>query len=347
MRLLFLLCRSSLSESQKQLAASICENGSVDWERFYALAAAGRLAPLIWTNLAQCLSPARWKSGMPSPRALVLFSFAILEAQARDLAAALRFFAGSQIDAMLLKGIALTWFVCEHPWYANPGDVDLLVRPAATGRNIDWQAAAAYLRTLETSFECESHHHDLTLSGVLPIDFASVWQDASVVEFHAARVFVPCPEDMLIFACIACYRKGFFRLRHLFEIGEILRKFEPMDWPRLARKAIAYRAGRIVYAALYAAHIAVGGCMRPEDAAVLGIGRLRGSCLRFLMRAGMRVSIYAGSSWRYKAARHLLYVALSSLLPPAANLAAQLHWLAARYDFRKPVQPPVRSVLRP
>ena len=70
------------------------------------------------------------------------------------------------------------------------------------------------------------------------------------------------PEDLLISLCINSCRKRFFRLKHLFDIAETVRRLD-LDWDRLAANAREDRCEGIVYTALHVASETLG-CRIPD-----------------------------------------------------------------------------------
>jgi hypothetical protein len=69
-------------------------------------------------------------------------------------------------------------------------------------------------------------HHDVTMNGVLPVDFQAIWQEAVAVDYRGERTLVMRTEDLLLAVCINACRKRFFRLKSLFDIAEIVDEYQ-------------------------------------------------------------------------------------------------------------------------
>ena len=92
-------------------------------------------------------------------------------------------------------------------------------------------------------------HHDVTMNGILPVDFQSIWRDVFRIQYRGQKLFVMSQEDMLITSCINSCRKRYFRLKALFDIAEIIYKFPDLNWAEFVRKAKEYQCNNIVYTA--------------------------------------------------------------------------------------------------
>jgi hypothetical protein len=165
---------------------------------------------------------------------------------------------------MLIKGMALEILVYNRPWITVSSDVDLVLGIEADGF-ID--ADRMELDDLVGSYSLEYdfvEHHDVTMNGILPIDFQRVWADARATGYHGQPCFIMSVEDMLISLCINSCRRRYFRLKSLCDIAETVRQREEIDWLLLAEKARTYRCNHIVYTALLATQATLG-CPLPDS----------------------------------------------------------------------------------
>jgi hypothetical protein len=203
----------------------------------------------------------------------------------------LDFFAARSVDVMLVKGAALDRVVFTRPGLTMSGDVDVVVNCDQTDLSEEeGEAARALLRRGETELqglirvEAEWRtHHDVSMDGVLPVDFRAIWRRARPIDVLGRRALVMSPEDMLITACISSCRRRFFRLKSLCEISEITRAWD-LDWTQIVDDARRWNCSAIVYAALLASKLSLG-CRVPEPVFdELAVGIVRRRVIRHLVR---------------------------------------------------------------
>jgi len=105
---------------------------------------------------------------------------------------------------------------------------------------------------MEFSFEYELFtHHDVTMNGILPIDFGSIWSRAQPISLGGQSAWIMAPPDLLIAACINSCRKRYFRLKSLLDIAEIIGSHPEMAWSQVVALSHRYRCRYIVYTALF------------------------------------------------------------------------------------------------
>ena len=269
------------------------------WHRLLATAEAHGVLPIVGANLRRCEIP------LPPDVAgrlelAILENAALKERDADRLASGLADLRAVELEALLLKGTALDLLVYDGSWVAVSRDIDLALRPTGPGwakgkgreKEVRW---ALYSHGVECDLE---GHHDVTLNGVLPIDFDRVWRDARPISFRGQAAWVPSPEDLLISLGVNACRKRFFRLKGLFDLAETLRRGGPFDPLRLATFVREGRCGAIVAAALVAARDLLGADLPREISSALGVSRPRAGLLRLLISAFRRWGSFAGLSSR-------------------------------------------------
>jgi hypothetical protein len=346
-RLLLGCMRSELSDVAAQQIAADLQNRKLDWKSVLETAQRQGIAPLLSSNLNKCR-----EQGLAVPagvlKGLRLAMFRAIQTQethARQLRDALAFVNRNRLTVMLIKGAALDAVVFQSPWNVVSLDIDLLIRearadvPKPIGDQI-WELSHRGL------FECEfASHHDLSIDGLLDIDYRGLWNDARRIAVHGQDVHVMCPEDMLIAACINGCRKRFFHLRNLYGIREILGRFKDLDWDRLARKAVRYQCSAIVYAALTVARLAMDADVADASLQKLNVGPIQAAILRFLairrsftpLTQRQVINEQQQTLW---SKRLLSWANLSVLLPYAAYTSRQrlrrLRWLSQTKATRKP-----------
>jgi hypothetical protein len=237
----------------------------ISWERFYRLAEAERVAPIVHRNLLRCpgaleIIPEDVLSRFERFRRWTASAKAARSAKVAEVA---RWFEGYSIRLMLLKGAALDHVVYEDPWSTYSGDVDLLAAgdPGDVPRE-GLHRLMGQARGIELDFR---RHHDIDMTGIIDLDYDRIWRDARPLAVHDARVWVMCPEDLLLIASLGLCRKRFSTLRDLCAVAEILDVYRGLDWQKLARDARRVAADRIVAAALRVAR-SILGCEVPGDA---------------------------------------------------------------------------------
>ncbi len=298
--LLFACIRLDFSDAQRRRIVSLGRQPRIQWEGVYETAALHDVAPLVYSNLRQCLG-----ADFEIPAGVVaaferdyFYNIAAKEQVAARIAQVLAFLNQAGVDVMLLKGSALDVLVYAHPWYTTANDVDLVFRLRQT--EMQNPAVPRFLDGFaDIHFEYDYfEHHDITMNGMLPMNFERIWADAREIDFRGHTVWVMSPEDLMIAACINSCRKRFFRLKALRDIAEILNHYRDIRWDVLADKARAYECGNIVYAALIATQSTLGIDLAPSALDGLAVPSPRAALIRYLSRERSFTSLanlYAGN----------------------------------------------------
>jgi Uncharacterised nucleotidyltransferase len=326
-RLLCLCARQELLPAHQEAVERLARTGPIRWDRVAATAERHAVLPIVGVNLRQC--------ALDLPAALVarleaaLFENAALKERDADrLAAGIARLREVELDAMILKGMALSLSVYQEPWVVTSQDIDLSLRPwpgwwkgKGEERRVRW---ALYTHGIECDLE---GHHDVTMNGVLPVDFGRIWREARPVRFRGVEAWVMSSEDQLIALAINGCRKHYFRLKALFDVAETLRWGPPLDWARLGTLAREGHCEGIVYTALVAARETLGAELPlPEDAALeaLGLSGRRAARLRRLIAAFLRSGSFVDAGAKARA----LALALTY-----ASLRLAEAWKSATYSF--------------
>ena len=290
-RLLYLCARQEFLPAHRDEVERLAAGTAVAWPRVISLAESHGLLPMVAANLRSCDAA---RLGLPEELSGQL-ELAILENAAlrgRDdhrLAARLARLREVRLEAMLLKSSALALGVYEEPWVAVPRDVDLALRPLPGWAKGEGGERAVRADLYPNGIECDlDGHHDVTMNGVLPIDFERVWREARPVLFRGAPAWAMGAEDLLVALCVNACRKRYFRLKCLFDVAETLRRGEPVDATRLAELARRQRCAGIVAAALLAVGATVGSPRASDLLGALRLGPLRGRALAGLVAAAVR-----------------------------------------------------------
>ena len=262
------------------------------------------------------------------------------EQRGRQLLDALAFFDEKSLDVMLIKGAALDLTVYEQPWYVTSSDIDLIFR--CRMRDVaeeDLERIWDLDRT--NDFECEfGDHHDLSINGTITLDYEQIWADADRIDCQGYPVFVMCPEDMLIAACLNSCRKRYFHLKMLYGLAEIVRTLKGINWERVTEKAAHYDCQGIVYTALLVAMGTVGCDVPASFMSSLRIRPLRAAIIRSLTKHMSYASMASRTAFlRHESAalmpRVLRKSNLSVLLPYASYRSYQIWRKVMRYRLVK------------
>jgi len=230
-----------------------------------------------------------------------------------------------ELEAMLLKGTALSLAVYEEPWVVTSQDIDLVLRPGPGWEKGKGEEKNVRRALYTNGVECDlDTHHDVTMNGLLPVDFPRIWREARPVVFRGVPAWLMSPEDLLISLAVNCGRKH-FRLKGLFDVAETLRRGEPIDWPRLGVLAREGHAEGIVYSALVAAREALGARLPAGALQVLELAPARAALLAALVKVFLSAAPFAGRSGRPLA----LALSYASLRPAEA-------WRSALYSLTHP-----------
>jgi hypothetical protein len=257
-RLLFLAIRQAFGPEASARAVALA-GAPLDWAYLWNVARAHGVAPLVYTNLRRC-------KGLAIPPEIdgqfkehLFLNITRRQNTTRAVIQAVDVFNRYGIDVMLVKGEALNLGVYDQPWYTYSEDADLLARPLLSDlpaglRNTlrdRLQDLNDQRSSLQSNLEYEfGRHHDISMNGVLRLDFSALWQRARAVTLDGRRVFIPSPEDLFLTGCISACRKRFFRLKGLCDLNELLLRHPDLDWAAVSQRAAVYGCVPIVYTAL-------------------------------------------------------------------------------------------------
>jgi hypothetical protein len=326
-RLLCLCARQDFLPGHRQAVEDLCRGGAVRWDRLAAAAERQGVLPIVGANLRQC------DAGLPATLAVrcelaVLENAAVRERDADRLAAGLARLLEVELEAMLLKGTALTLAVYAEPWVVTSQDIDLVLRPGPGWEKGKGEEKKVRWALYSNGVECDLEtHHDVTMNGVLPVDFPRIWREARPVRFRGVPAWTMSPEDLLISLAVNCCRKR-FRLKGLFDVAETLRRGEAIDWLRLGALAREGHCEGVVYAALLAAREALGAGLPAGALQALGVSRVRAGLLRSLIAAFLSAAPFTAGAGR-AGSPLALALAYASLRPAEA-------WRSFRYSLTHP-----------
>lgn len=282
--LLFTCTRQHMTAERLAHLDQLCQSASLQWGQIYTLAEQHGVASLIFTTLQQSRAVEKMPSAIVQRFRQTLYqTIAAKAGLARQLQQVLRFLTAQGQRVMLIKGAALDRLLYRQPWYIVH-DVDLIIAtprldlPPATLAAIDrffWDYPA---------FEYEFYsHHDVTMNGVLRVDFAEIWQDAEELCCEGVPIAVMARADQLIAACINVVRKRFFRLKTLLAVAELTWWLRPTDWSLVVAKSKRYQCEKLVYGALLMTQTTLGADFPPTLADQFALHPLWARAIRGLV----------------------------------------------------------------
>jgi hypothetical protein len=327
-RVLFLCARQDFLPRHREEVEALCGGRDVRWKELAKAAGRHGVLPIVGANLRRC-DPAALglPVGMAERLELAVFESAAVRGRDADrLETALTRLREVGLEAMLLKGTVLSLVVYREPWVVDSRDIDLVLRPLPGWREGQGGEREVRRTLYRSGVECDLHdHHDVTMNGVLPIDFERIWRDARPVRFRDAGAWVMSPEDLLLSLCVNACRKRFLRLKGLFDLAETLPRIQELDWDRFAARAREGHCEGIVFTAFTTARETLG-CDLPERfAGLLGLAPARARLLRSLIAAFLR----RGSLVDRTGERLAVLLSYASFRPAEA-------WRSLRYSLTHP-----------
>ena len=313
-QILYFCARQNFQKEHHQKVLDICRREEIRWDQFFLTAQQHGVAPLVAVNLSKFDEQDIDVPGEIAEkfRLATVNSIAMAGKRTDQLAKIFTFFENLSVDIMAIKGAALEILVYDQSWYTTANDLDLIIKmdPAEFKQSNRWE-----LEDLKRDIPLEYDfivHHDVTMNGILPIDFHTIWKDACNIQLEGQKLFVMSQEDMLITSCINSCRKRYFRLKALFDIAEIIYKFPDMNWAEFVRKAKDYQCNNIVYTALWVTKETLGCAIPTTVCSDLEINHRRA---RIIQRLISRISSYPLSSLSSGKRIFQRRVGLSLILP--------------------------------
>lgn len=298
-RLLLACARQSFLPEHQETVVRLSKTPGLRWDRIHELAELHGIAPLVWVGLRRCGEaldlPAEIAGRFRSSR-----SWNVVRKQkaAHQILRALSCFQVYSLDVMLIKGAALDLVVYERPWYMVASDVDMVLRCKGEGEIFD-RTRGAVISLYRSGVECDYfQHHDVTMSGTLPVDFEQIWQAARPVEVEGMVAFLMSPEDMLLAACINSCRRRFLHLRSTCDVAECVERLAGLDWELLGQRAREFGCESIAYTALLVAESLLGCRIPPGALECLGVHPARRWLLTALLRSPLQALLCSRSRGR-------------------------------------------------
>lgn len=331
-KFLIACARQHLCEETQELDLETNPYTDFDWEWVYTMAQQHGVAPLVSAALQRGLD-----TGLDVPPEIrtrfeqaYIYNVGVKTQVGRLLERFVAHFNQRSVKLMLFKGTAYDLLMYEQPWFTTH-DVDLIIGARREELSHAELAEIQSLFVKLPGFEYDFYDHpDVTMKGVLPVDFDRIWADARKIEFRGQDVWVMCPEDMLLTACINSYRKRYFRLKSLLDIAALVQT-QDLDWDAFIQKAAAYDCQAIVYTALKVSSQVLAYPLPASVLDRLGVGSVRRTLIHHLCQ---RLSLTAHSSLHNSRFIKLFARNIDlSLLLPYVTLKTDQAWRKLGYFF--------------
>lgn len=280
--ILFSATRQTVNADQKQRLYHLTQESPIDWDAVFATAENNGIGPLIFSNIINIpeLAAQIPHSLVKQYKLKILQNIAAKKERSGLLRQALKFCREKQIKVMIIKGAAQDLITFREPWFTVYFDIDLILHaprdilPQKILRQINDEF---YQDRIEYDFYS---HHDVSMNGMLPINFAEIWREAREIQIEAETAYVPSPEHHLLTLAINSCRKRFFRLKSLLDIAETIEALPDIDWDKFAHYCRSYHCGNIVYTAFLVTQKTLIGQIPEQVYAKLGVSTFRAEMIQ-------------------------------------------------------------------
>jgi hypothetical protein len=309
MRLLLACARKTLCPDDARRIVGLCHL-PLDWPLFLRLVARHRVAPLVWQSLKSAGQASVPESIQADLRRGVEKNTLKALKQTADLVRLVRRFEDADIRVLPLKGPILAMQAYGALNLRHAGDLDLLVDPASV-----WDAdrilkdagyartdpeyplspgqAAAFMKIRkdfsyarhESTIGVELHWRLSQNAHLLAIGLEELWPGREFVPFGSDRVAAMSRQELLLYLCAHGAHTGWFRLKWLCDIAELIGRDSGIDMAQLFARAQDFGVDRVLAQGLLLAHRMLGSPLPAALSAETGRDRAVQSLVRLSMRA--------------------------------------------------------------
>ena len=240
---LCLAARVAPDDAAQARLAAILERG-VDWAHLWRLGHLHEVLPLMVTTISalggSVHAPDGWTADAQRRRSATLLQNRSLLG---ELLAALDAMSAAGVEAIPVKGLALTGMLYGNLALRPAGDIDVLVRPQDLPAAREALRALGYTQEAVPSYEERHHsfhdapyyrpgqyrqtalelHHGLSAPRQFRMDATSLWERSVTVDLFERRLRVLGLEDTLLHLAVHRARAP-LRLRWLVDIAELMRR---------------------------------------------------------------------------------------------------------------------------
>lgn len=286
---LLLCARQAFDTPHRMAAERVAHTHSLDWATIFRTSRLHGITPLVFHNLQKC-HPAVLNIPPVVDAEFRKSTFRNISRHAGMMARlgkGVAFLQERSLEVMLIKGGALAVLVYQNPWFTIPHDLDIVLSTRADALSAaERNALTVFFHNSQIEFDFWEHH-DVTMNGALPIDFARIWDDSRKITLDGYTVRVMSNEDVLLAALINSCRKRYFRLKSLVDIAEAAASL-PIDWAVFLRNVHAVASEKIAFAALTVTAQTVGLSLPTQVWAGLGLSAVEAGVMRRTIQAILR-----------------------------------------------------------
>ncbi len=273
---LLLACARTQLRSIDMERIERCGQAPLNWQVFQQLVFRHRIAPLVWQSLGQIDSLTIPHDTQEALREEVDGNTLHALMQTEELIRLLRGFEHAGIHVMPIKGPTLAMQAYANLGLRHTGDIDLLIDPTSVWEADRILTEAGYVQTvpgfplrggqikafmtmrkdftythLERGFHIELHWRWSQNAHLFPVDFEEIWARREEVQLGGNCVAAMPPEDLFLYLCAHGAHTGWFRLKWLCDLHELMAQ---LDMPQLVSRAHDLGMSRILSQGLVLAH---------------------------------------------------------------------------------------------
>ena len=288
-KLLFICTRKNFQLEHQEAVLEICNKSKIKWEVVHLTALQHQVISLVYRNLLKCKHAGLEITSdiLAKFKADVTIFYSNKLKQEQDITDVLSYFNKKSVDVMLIKGSDLNFTVYQDfPEYIIGDDTDLMLGNhfEEVSKQED-QEDITFFEKLNTFFEWERfQHHDVSMNGMLPIDFGEIWTSSKEETFKGQKVLIMSPENILLANCINSCRKRFFRLKSLCDIAETIEFFNTLNWEIFIKNTEKYCCRYIVYTSLLITNITVKSDLPKNVLSRLNISKSKAVLIYLLVK---------------------------------------------------------------
>lgn len=318
LQLLCACARQTLRPVDAERIADLCRE-PLDWEFFFRLLTRHRIDPLVWRSLEGVAAewiPEEVQAALR--RRIEKNSLDALQ-QTAELARLVRRFDRAGIRLLPLKGPVLAQQIYEKPRLRHAGhDLDLLIERDSLGQADQLLKGAGYSRTdpdytlspgqaaayMKVNKDFSYRHNESTVqvelhwrwsqnARLFPLTLDDLWGSLESVRMGSQSVPAMPKQELLLYLCAHGAHTGWFRLKWLCDVAELLSSDQRIEMKSLLARAEQLGLTRMLAQALILANQVLGARLPSE----LDPRMRRDRIVQSLVEMGMRALVLDDRYW--------------------------------------------------
>lgn len=278
LKLVLRCARTEPSEGDAELIARLCRE-PLDWPGFLRLVVRHRVAPLVLQSLRRTDQSAIPEEVERDLGRVVERNTLNALKQTSELVRLLRRFETGGVRVLPIKGPVLTIQAYEALKLRHAGDLDLLVDPASVWEADEILIAAGYKRIIpeypltagqaaafmtirkdftyfhaEKAVYVELHWRLSQNKHLVPLTLGELWSRRQFVRIGSEDVAAMSREDLLLYLCAHGAHTGWFRLKWLCDIAELIAEDDKASTEAVLERGDQLGSIRTLLQGFYLAH---------------------------------------------------------------------------------------------